>query len=372
VPTEKTTGDQPLKNFLVLAPGVRAKGAGLYSMDIPIASPPWRCPSSEAGDADFRARVVTAGFNTAVLRVTSVLFDKEAQLRQAWENWTKSPQATPVIQCLSAQDIAAIPSRLAAARPVDGEQSLESALGLSATRLVILEPGMTVCASDGFMRDATADGHIPTGPFCARVADSPFGGQVLDPIRHSMDGITGGSDSGAGAPIRSIASWAEVPRDTNPREYVVRYPTKLPPAGRPLPKDVSLLVSLDARLPFKVRQAAMSCIADEGRVVDFCESPISQIPKKCGNPTLAQMTVQPMCYRFGERGVMNLSIPVIINGTQADVGVGALVRDAAAQLGRPPTTTPGMTRWYGAKQHPVEFETKAFDLPLLPGDTLSW
>jgi hypothetical protein len=372
VPAEKADAKRPLTNFLVLAPGVRAKDAGLYAMDIPITSSPWHCPSSEAGNAYFRARVLAAGFNAAVLRVTSVRHEQEAQLRAAWANWSKSPQAEPIIQCLSAQDLAAIPDRLAAARPVNGEQSLESALGLSGTRLISLAPGMTVCASDGFMRELTADGYSPTGPFCARVTDSPSAGQALDPIRHSIARISAGPDSGASFPIRSIASWAEVPLDAAPREYVVRYPTALPPAGHPPPEDVSLLVSLEARLPFEVRQAAMSCIANEGRFTDFCESPIDQIPALCGNPVLAQMKVPPMCYRFGERGVMNISIPVIINGAPADVEAGALVRDAATRLGRPTTTPPDMKRWYGTKQHTVEFEAEAFDLPLLPGDKLSW
>lgn len=373
VPAEQATDNRPLKNFVVLAPGVRAAGGDLYSIDIALASSPWRCPSIDAGGADFRARVLTAGIDAAVLRVTTMRHETEAQLRQAWETWRENPKAAPITRCLAAQDLNAIPNRLAAARPVDGEQSLESALGISASsRLVTLAPGMTVCATDGFKRNSTADAYIPTGPFCARVAGSPIGGMALDPIRYTLGTISGVPSGGSAGAIRSIASWAEVPRDAHPREYVVRYPTALPPAGDARPRQVSLLVSLGTGLRFDVRQAAMRCIASAERVSDFCESPLADIPGKCENAILAEMTVKPQCYRFGERGVMNVSIPVLINEVMVDVEAGSLVRDAAARLGRSTTGSPNMTRWYGAGQHPVQFEVETFDVPLLPGDTLSW
>lgn len=378
VPTERAADKDPLKNFLVLAPGVRAKGADLFTMDIPLASSSPECRWTAAGDPKkFRAQVFPGGIgaDAAVLRITSVRHDTEEQLRKAWHEWEQLPDAKPILKCLTQQNQNAIPDRLAAARPVDGAQSLESAFGLSpGSPLVVLSPGMTVCASDGFKRNSTADDYIPTGPFCARVVRIPPDGMVLDPIRRSIDSISSLPASEASGPIRSIASWAEVPRDAKPREYVVRYPTALPSTGETRPRQVSLLVSLEAGLDFNVRQAAMRCIANAKQVIEFCESPIEKIPEKCGkdNNALVAMKVKPQCYRFGERGVMNVSIPVLINGTQADVEAGALVRDAATRLGRPPTIPLNMARWYGTGQHAVQFEFEVLDVPLLPGDTLSW
>lgn len=370
-----------LKAFEVLAPGVqRVKtraGQDAYVMDIPLTQSPWRCLGSGAEFGKISANIRMGGTD-GVLRVTTSRHATSAELRQGWSEWTMSPAGKAVAECLSAADLESMPDRLEAARPVDGEGSLEAVFGLSdKTPVVLLRPGMNVCATDAFMRNPTVSTFVPSGPLCARVARSPAGGYVLDPVRHSLRNITDRPTDQAVSTVTKIASWSEVPKETAAVQYLVRYPTRLPvPSENTRPHEVSLLISLANGIKPEVRQAALQCIADPTRLLNFCQVAKEEIPDRCGNPLL-KLEVKPQCYRFGERGVMNISMPVVINGSSTDVDVGALAGDAAARLGRASAAAPTvMMRWHGGKLHPVKFESEdkrsLFDLPLLPGDQLSW
>lgn len=370
-----------LKAYEILAPGVRRiqKGnAYRYVIDVVLAMPPGRCPANEAGDEKFSARFLRAGIDTALLRVTISTRQTAAELRTAWDHWRMSDAGAQMAACLSEEDLKAIPDRVETARPVNGEESLEAVFGLGPLSPVVsLKPGMSVCASDAFMRNVSVDAYVPSGLLCTRVARSPLGGAVLDPIRYSLINITNNSTDGATSAVAKIASWAEVPREANALQYLVRYPSGLPkPAENIKPHEVSLLVSLQDKMEPDVRRAAIQCIADATKVKDFCQVAVKELPDKCGNPQV-QLNVKPRCYRFGERGVMSVSMPVMINGAQADVDVGTLVGDAAARLGRASVEPPViMMRWHQGHLHALEFKLKdkaqAFDLPLLPGDQLSW
>lgn len=386
---EYATPGRELKAFEILAPGVRRiekEKQLVYVVDIPLKASPWRCSTIEAKGGGINARILWAGVNTAVLRVMTADRSKLADPRKVWDEWKKSDDGKLVSECLTAEDLKSIPERLVAARPVDGEESLEAVFGLSdKVPVVLLKPGMTVCASDAFMRNITASAFIPTGQLCARVANSPPGGYVLDPMRYLLKNVTAGTTDSGSSKVHKIASWAEVPRETKARQYLVKYSRSLPtkPSEDIKPQDVFLLISLGSDIEPDVRRAAMECIADTDtdKLVDFCQVPVKEIAAKCdennADSPLLKLTVKPQCYRFGERGVMNVSMPVLVNGGQNDVDVGTLIGDAAARLGRAGATPPAtMMRWHGGSLHTVEFELKddlqALNLPLLPGDQLSW
>ncbi len=68
----------------------------------------------------------------------------------------------------------------------------------------------------------------------------------------------------------------------------------------------------------------------------------------CINPY--KLNVKPQCYRFGERGVMSVSMPVVINGAPTDEDVVTLIGGAAARLGRADATPPAtMMRWHDGR-----------------------
>ncbi|MGB4925550.1 MAG: hypothetical protein WBP25_03520 [Giesbergeria sp.] len=379
---ESATAGQELKRFEILAPGVQRialEGGGYrYLVDIPLATRPTGCRET-SGKHGIEGRILPTG-GSAVLRFTIPRFATESELRKAWDDWKKSAAGAPVAECLSKADLDSMPDRLASARPLNGEQSLEAGYGLSKnTPVVLLKPGMTVCASDGFMRNATASVFVSSGQSCTRVARSPAGGSVLDPMRYSLHTMTTAPTDSSSSTVGNIASWGEVPKEVAALQYLVRYPRTLPkPSDSIKPKDLSLLISLGNDMASEVREAAVKCIADADtdKLMDFCQIPVEQIAGKCDAPLL-ELKVKPQCYRFGERGVMSVWIPVVVNGTPTDVSVGALMGDAAARLGRAAMTPPAsMMRWHGGRLHAVEIELEdmrqAFDLPLLPGDQISW
>ncbi len=376
---EYATPGRELKAFEILAPGVRRiekEKQLVYLVDIPLEASPWRCPTIEAKGGGMNARILWAGVNTAVLRVMTADRSKLADPRKVWDDWKKSDDGKLVSECLTAKDLKSIPDRLVAARPVDGEESLEAVFGLSdKVPVVLLKQGMTVCASDAFMRNPSASTFVASGQVCARVASSPAGGYVLDPMRYVLNNITNASTDSGSSKLHNIASWVEVPKEKDALQYLVRYPYLLPttPSENIKPKNVSLLISLGAEIEPEVLQAAVKCLADNAKVDKFCNG-TSDI-NTCINPY--KLNVKPQCYRFGERGVMSVSMPVVINGAPTDEDVVTLIGGAAARLGRADATPPAtMMRWHDGRLHAVEFELndvlQALNLPLQPGDQLSW
>lgn len=380
---ESSEAEPELKRFEILAPGVQRINLEdktfRYLVDIPLTTRPTGCRETSSGKLGIEGRILWTSSST-ILRFTTPRFATEAELRKAWDDWKQSALGAPVAECLSEEDRKSMPDRLASARPVNGEQSLEAGFGLSKnTPVVLLRPGMTVCASDAFMRNAAASVFVSLGQSCARVARSPAGGSVLDPMRYSLHAMTTTPTGSSSGPVGNIASWGEVPKESAAVQYLVRYPRTLPkPSDSFSPKDLSLLISLGNDIAPEVREAAVKCIADTDteKLLDFCQVPVEKIADKCEDPLL-KLKVKPQCYRFGERGVMSVGIPVVVNGTPTDVSVGALIGDAAARLGRAAVTPPArMMRWHDGRLRAVEihFEDtwQAFDLPLLPGDQISW
>ena len=309
-----------------------------------------------------------------MVRVSIPTRPSSTALRTAWDDWKKVAGSDAITSCLSRTDTESLPGRLEAARPVDGEESLEAAFGRAG--VVLLKPGMSVCASDAYMRTPTASVQVLSGSLCARVARSPVGGSVLDPMRYTLGNVTSGDIDRPKSHVTKFASWAEIPRESNPLQYVVRYPSNLTKPSENIPAvSVSLLVSLGAGIDPAHRLSAMQCIAKKDTLKYFCPESATEPPEDDCKTLHKALNPKPQCYRFGERGVMNVTIPVVVNGAQSDVEVGSLVGDAATRLGRAATTPPAtMMRWHDGRLYPVEFELKdrAFDLPMLSGDQLSW
>ncbi|MGC4243664.1 MAG: hypothetical protein QM686_15580 [Herbaspirillum sp.] len=383
---QKEAGHE-LASIEILPPGVQrsVKGeATRYLIDIALDMRKARCDVRAGVDQEIDARILwTSGH--AILRISAARFSSEEDARTKWQAWSGSPSGEALVKCLPEDEVATLEDRLVASRPLNGEEAIEAAFSLSkgrsdlpeGNRIVMLKSGMTLCATDAFLRNSTASSFVSTGESCARVATDPAGGAVLDPMRYWLPNITAASIGDSEGPIRRIPSWAEVPKEPGHRQFLLKYPKALPPKSSNVePERLSLLVSWVVPVESKIRETVLKCLSTIGitETREFCEKPIDRVEQLCG---IAEKKFEkPYCYTFGERGMIRTLIPVLLNNSGVDMDMGASLGDAAARLGNTGTLPSSIRRWHAGRLYAVDIQIdkkkQALNLPLMPGDQLSW
>lgn len=231
------------------------------------------------------------------------------------------------------------------------------------------------------------------GESCTRVVDGLRGGVGLDATVAQFNSLS--SPAATYGVVYKISSWGEVAApNRDPLLMFVVYPQSLPPEWKNTP-------------PAPVRQPIVVGVrvasdTDMGAIADLLRPPPGAQSDSADErlTTICQMSAV-VCYQFGERGMISVSIPIFLNGSPLDIPVGTTVADVAAMM-RPDLSSPNtltarkltsgdevanareltgsierlqMQRSLDGALHRVDLSkvgAMAGSLPLLPGDRLAW
>jgi|JI10StandDraft_1071094.scaffolds.fasta_scaffold07883_7 hypothetical protein len=362
--------------------------------------------------------VPAAGRTLLRMKSTGAFLDDES-LRAAWSAWWATAKDSWPGKCLGI-DERIVEQSLVKRRPLRFTELLRVHYGFDeSTRSVILRPGTTVCVSDVAYRDQGAITRFSAaGESCTTAMSDGERGVVLWPLVIPLQGIADSNKSKWKDPITGkpivvlpIASWLELPHKAG-HQFILRYPQFLPttPSAMPVPvpptppthRDagkVPLLILIDARVAGSVARAMKCVAAPDNEILEFCgeqgfeaDSCGGQI--KASDPLAVLKTRPPMCFRFGERGVITPMVSVTVRGASLEVPLGttlggileryappphsqlARVHDSAAQAAAQAAVTGvRLMRMFEGKPVAVDLpgaDASALDLVLLPGDQLSW
>lgn len=358
--------------------------------------------------------------NGAVLRMrsTGTLLD-DTSLRAAWSAWWAAAKDAWPGNCIGI-DQAVMEEILVERRPLRFTELLGVHYGFDeSTRSVILWPGTTVCVSDVAYRDQGAITRFSAaGESCTTAMSDGERGVVLWPLVIPLQGIAESNKSKWKDPITGkpivvlpIASWVELPYKVG-HQFILRYPKFLPttPSAMPVPtpptppthKDagkVPLLILIDARVAGSVARAMKCVAAPDNEILEFCGEQGFEADS-CGgrieaSDPLADLKKRPpMCFRFGERGLITPMVSVTVRGASLEVPLGTTlggileryappphsqvvrVHDSAAQAtAEAAVAGVRLMRMFEGKLVAVDLHganASALDLVLLPGDQLSW
>ena len=283
-------------------------------------------------------------------------------------------------------------------RPLSPMALLDEAFGIPSSdvhnlRTVQLRAGMRLCATD-VVNDSRPTGNwVAMGESCTRVVIGPNGGVVLDATLAQFNSLS--SPAAAYGVIDKVASWGEIAApNRDPLLMFVVYPQSLPGEWKNAPPE-------PVRQPLVVG-VKIASDTDMKAIADLLRPPPSSQSDSAEErlTTLCQMTVA-VCYKFGERGMISISVPIFLNGAPFDVPVGTKLADVDAMM-RPDLSSPNtlVARTLGGAEddpdaarltssmkglrmyrsldgvlHRVDLSKagpKAGRMPLLPGDRLAW
>ena len=287
---------------------------------------------------------------------------------------------------------------LLAQRPLHVREAIEAWYGTGegddAARAIVLRPGMRLCVSDVTSTDVNSIRYALSGETCARLVQGPRGA-VLDTIASRFTVPVISSD---GSPpkdaARTVRSWSEI---ENPswvrRSFIVVLPMNMPTL--PSESDIgyySLLIIADPDSEIRV-------IPTEGGSRTYptvagvlaASRTAEQITNVCRNSA-----DQLRCIRFGERGVYRVDLPITLNGSAMDVPVGTtlagVVGMVAPDFAGSYLTGPAplqedevardrrqrsyakleLHRWFDGRRVRVELPAEPGEMPLQPGDRITW
>lgn len=356
----------------------------------------------------------------AILRMkfTGTFLD-DTSLRAAWSAWWVAAKDKWPGKCLGI-DSAVMEQVLVERRPLRFTELLRQYYGFEeSTRSVILRPGTTVCVSDVAYRDQGATARFfAAGESCTTAMSDGKRGVVLWPLVIPLQGIAASNESKWKDPITGkpivvlpIASWVELPHKEG-HQFILRYPKFLPttPSAMPVPvpptppthRDagkVPLLILIDARVAGTVARAMKCVAAPDNQILEFCGERGFEADS-CGgeiegsDPLAVLKTRPPMCFRFGERGVITPKVSVTVRGASLEVPLGTTLGGILERFAPPPhnqltrmhdsveqaaaqaaVTGVRLMRMFEGKPVAVDLsraDASALDLVLLPGDQLSW
>ena len=283
-------------------------------------------------------------------------------------------------------------------RPLSPVALLDEAFGIPANdlhdlRTVQLRAGMRLCASDVVNDSRSRGAWVAMGESCTRVVNGLKGGVGLDATTARFASLN--SPVPAYRVFYKVASWGEVASpNSDPLLLFVVYPRSLPTKWTvtpPAPIRQPILVGVKLAFDTNI-----------GAIADLLRPPPG-VPSDSADRRLDTLCQMPdaICYQFGERGMINVSIPVVLNGSPLDLPVGATLADVAAMM-RPDISSPNTLtarklatddkdanrqeltrsikrlRMYrsldGALRRVDLSKAGAMvgSLPLLPGDRLAW
>lgn len=406
----------PSEGIWLLAPSLRAEpqtGSGQpklsyqYSLDIHgiVTS---RCaslafPLTWEKDTDLRA-VVLAFPTGTVLRVTGTnAFENRDVLSKAWDTWWTAATGSDLLKCTSWDEKTKtqIADALQEHRPLTPGEVIGRYFGLTPeSRSIVLRPGTTVCAANGVQRSTGATRFGAAGETCTNVVDDPRGGAMFDPARNILGQFT--NHALAPSAIYPIASWAEIPHFEISRHYIVRYPKQMPTApGNDSDVKYPLIFAVDATTPRAVDMALQCGKKEDDDIATFCRGSNEDFDALACAPEKNKPEKRPLCFRFGERGVITNRFTVFANGQPVEMAAGATIADFLDRMTPDLNVTwdvigataaaknEGQARQRLAQSlaalrlqrraggQLVEVDLRAggvgaTNLPLLPGDHLSW
>lgn len=383
----------------------RGQGASIptrgFRIDLPLRNSacPYHAkfPRDERSVGAFRGEIVPLT-DGPVLRLKSVgTFLDDASLRAAWVAWWEGARKDWPGECL-ADARTQIEAMLVERRPLQFGEMLKLYYGFDdETRTVIIRPGTSVCVTDVPFRAAVEGARFSAaGENCATAMSDGHGGAGFGPTSSVLFKF---SELDTSDPkVHAIASWAEIPV-LEGHVFLLRYPETMPVSPKRLgtaqDAEFPLLIAVDVRKVGAVARA-MQCVkkgANARQVGDFCGRP-GFGASSCGEALPAGSALagsQPMCFRFGERGVLTPHITVLLNGAPVNVPLGTTLGGAMERLsppGRPSdlptskeqTTTAAFARVRVTRMfegRPVVVDLSGADLSslqilLLPGDGISW
>ncbi len=329
-----------------------------------------------------------------VLRMKSTgMFVDEKSLRTAWASWWDDAQKEWPGKCLAA-DSKVVEEMLVERRPLPFGEMLKLHYGFdNVTSTVVIRPGTSVCAADVSYRGASAPRFSASGESCATAVSDGHGGANFGPAASVLYkfSLLDVSDR----KVHAIASWAEIP-ELKGHLFLLRYPKgsmPVSPAGVDGAKDTAfpLLIAVDTAADRDVVGRALECVqGNDLRVGDFCGKE-GFGASSCGTVLPAGSKLaesRPICFRFGERGVLTPHITVLLNGTPVAVPLGTTLGGALERLTPPHRNNDQHSSWKVAalagarvtrvfEGRPVRVDVSgagasALQLLLLPGDQLSW
>lgn len=329
-----------------------------------------------------------------VLRMRSEgMFVDERSLRTAWANWWDDARKEWPGKCLAA-DPKVIEEMLVERRPLPFGEMLKLHYGFdNVTRTVVIRPGTSVCAADVSYRGPSAPRFAASGESCATAVSDGHGGANFGPAASVLYkfSLLDVSDR----KVHAIASWAEIP-ELKGHLFLLRYPKgsmPVSPAGVDGAKDTAfpLLIAVDTAADRDVVGRALQCVqGNDLRVGDFCGKE-GFGASSCGTVLPAGSKLadsRPICFRFGERGVLTPHITVLLNGAPVAVPLGTTLGGALERLTPPhrdndqhssrkaaALSGARVTRVFEGRPVRVDVSgagASALQLLLLPGDQLSW
>lgn len=282
------------------------------------------------------------------------------------------------------------------------------------TRSVILHPGTNVCAADVPYRAISGTARFSAGgETCATATSDGYGGVVFAPPAIVLDKF---SRLDTTKPeVHAIASWAEIPY-LKGHQFLLRYPSSTIQWGMPTsPSQMNsatdstfpLLIAFNTDSGDEVVERALQCVnvnANDDEIASFCRGAGEDPSKEKGfnSPSCKKSTDEgavpfppPICFRFGERGVLTPNITVQLNGLPLAVPLGTTLGGILERLTPPPFNREQLSdnrlmtdagahailknvrvkRIFESRPVIVDLtdaENSALNLPLLPGDQLSW
>jgi len=214
-------------------------------------------------------------------------------------------------------------------RPLSPAALLDEAFGIPSNdvhnlRTVQLRAGMRLCASD-VVNDSRPTGNwAAMGESCTRIAAGPGDGVLVDATLARYNSLS--STAAAYGVVYKVASWGEIAApNRDPLLMFVVYPQSLPEEWKNAPADPvrqPLVVGVKLAPDTDMKAIAELLRPPPGNPSDSAEERLSSI---------CQMSFA-VCYKFGERGMISISVPVFLNGTPLDVPVGTTLTDVAAMM----------------------------------------
>jgi hypothetical protein len=290
---------------------------------------------------------------------------------------------------------------LLAQRPLALSDAIETWYGAGkgddAVRAVVMRPGMRVCVSDVVPTDVNFGRYALAGESCARLIQGPQGA-MLDPVASRFTVPLISYDGDHDNAVRMVRSWAEIEAPGwSERSFVVVQPKGMPTVMPTGPDDAavgaySLLIIADPNSRIRVLPTTGGH-REYPTVAGVLEATRTarQISEIC-----ATNADRLRCIRFGERGVYRVDLPITLNGAAIDVPVGTTLAGVVGMVapdfagsylaGPAPMQEDAIAedrrrrsyaklklhRWFDGRRVRVKLPTDPGDMPLQPGDRISW
>lgn len=280
------------------------------------------------------------------------------------------------------------------------------------SRVVVLRPGMRVCAQDiseptsGSPDDDGGDPEIPTyrygvgGTTCAWVTDGPNGQEFSSSVGRLRDPLTPPWPEDGTTAFKLVTSWDEVQLESDPNGrhlFAIVHAAKLPSLPDPNydPANGSFLVRIDPEkdVPLQKKYCFDDNQATECRGLDALQFGASDKPRRglCKADHVA-------CIVFGNRSTFSIEIAVTVNGDRMMLPAAATLASVVGQVApdflgpdsgstSDPSYDTGadrarllrtvrkirLQRWFEGRRVNVKLTGESsLNFPLQPGDVIRW